>query len=50
MYIIFVSPEIHGQKQENSEVVPRSEGNEIKNLKQPEDQQLLDKYGRKGQS
>ena len=27
-YIIFVDPEIHGMKQENSEVIPRSEGND----------------------
>lgn len=26
-YAIFVDPEIHGLKQEKSEVIPRSEGN-----------------------
>lgn len=27
-YIIFVDPEIHGLKQENSEVITKSEGND----------------------
>ena len=35
VYIIFVDPEVHGLTQGNSEVTPRSEGNEIKELQQP---------------
>lgn len=43
VYIIFVGPEVHWLKQENSEVILRSEGNQIKDLKHSGDQQLSGK-------